>query len=118
MSIEEKRKHPRTKTKNMVSYVGIDDHGNETEQGMGKTIDLSMGGILIETRYPVVSKDILLTAIGIDSKLIDIAGKVVHRRAEDSGMFQIGIQFFENNAETRLFIISLIKDYSKQKIRC
>ncbi len=115
MSIEEKRKHSRTKTNNMVSYVGIDDHGNETEQGMGKTIDVSMGGILIETRYQIVSKDILLMAIGTEGELIDIAGKVVHSYAEDSGKFRTGIQFLENNEKTRLFIISLIKDYSKQK---
>ncbi len=117
MSIEEKRKHPRTKTHNMVSYVGTDDRGNEKEQGMGRTIDISIGGILIETSCQIVSKDILLTAIGIKDELINIAGKVVHRYAEDSGMFRTGIQFLENNEKTQLFIISLIKDYSKQKIQ-
>ncbi len=115
MSIEEKRKHSRTKTNNMVSYVGTDDRGNEKEQGMGRTIDISIGGILIETRYQIVSKDILLTAIGLKDELIDITGKVVHRYAKDSEMFRTGIQFLANNEKTRLFIISLIKDYSKQK---
>jgi hypothetical protein len=93
----------------MLSYVGIDDHGNEKEQGMGKTIDISIGGIFIETRYPIVSKDILLTVIGINHKLIDIEGKIVHQRAEDSGMFQTGIQFLENIEKTRFFIMGLIQ---------
>lgn len=117
MSIEEKRKHPRTKTKNLVSYVGVDGHGNEKEQGMGKAIDISIGGILIETHFPVVSKDIMLTATGIKGELINVAGKVVLNRTEDSGMFRVGIQFLEDNETTRLFIMSLIKAFSKQKTK-
>lgn len=111
----EKRKHPRTKTKNLVSYVGIDDQGNEKEQGMGKALDISMGGILLETHSPLVSKDILLTATGIKGGLISVAGKVILNRTDDSGMCRIGIQFLEDNEKTRLFIINLIKTFSKQK---
>ncbi|UCD88829.1 MAG: PilZ domain-containing protein [Desulfobacterales bacterium] len=99
----------------MVSFVGIDDRGNEKEQGIGKTQDISIGGVLIETHFPIVSKDILLTANGIKGELVNIAGKVVRRSAEASGMFRTGIQFLEDNEKTRLFIISLIKAYSKQK---
>ncbi len=115
MSIEEKRKHSRTKTNNLVSYVGIDDGGNEIEEELGKIRNVSLGGILMETIKPIGTQDILLTGIGINEELIDIEGKVVHRLAEDSGKFRTGIQFLENNERTRLFIISLIKDYSKQK---
>ena len=115
LTVSDKRKHPRTKTKNLLFYVGIDDRGNEKEHGMEKTLDISMGGILIETRNLIASKDILLTTAGTKDKISNISGKVVYRWAEDSGMFLTGIQFIEHNEENRLFIISLIKDYSKQK---
>jgi hypothetical protein len=115
LTVSDKRKHPRTKTKNLLSYVGIDDRGNEKEHGMGKTLDISMGGILIETRNLIASKDILLTTAGTKDKISNISGKVVYRWAEDSGMFLTGIQFIEDNEETRSFIISLIKAFSKQK---
>jgi hypothetical protein len=116
LTVSDKRKHPRTKTKNLLSYVGIDDRGNEKEHGMGKALDISMGGILIETRNLIASNDILLTAaIKTKDKTSKIAGKVVYRWAEDSGMFLTGIQFIEHNEETRSFIISLIKAFSKQK---
>ena len=115
MSIEEKRKHPRVKTHNLVSYVCIDDSGNEIDEGMGSAIDISLGGILIETHDPIELRDILLMAIGIKDELIDIKGKVVFCRAEDSGMFRTEIQFLETNEKIRLFVMSLIKDYSKQK---
>ena len=107
--ITEKRKHPRVITHNLVSYVCIDDSGNEIDEGMGSAIDISLGGILIETNKPIGTQDILLMAIDIKDELIDIKGKVVYCRAEDSGMFRTGIQFLETSEKIRLFVMSLIK---------
>jgi len=116
LTVSDKRKNPRTKTKNLLSYVGIDDRGNQKEQGMGKALDISLGGILLETRNLIASKDILLTAaFETKDKITNVAGKVVYRWAEDSGVFRTGIQFIEDNEETQSFIISLIKNHSKQK---
>ncbi len=116
LTVSDKRNHPRTKTKNLLSYVGIDDRGIEKEQGMGNALDISIGGILIETHNLIASNDILLTvAIKTKDKTSKIAGKVVYRWAEDSGAFRTGIQFIEDNEETRSFIISMIKAFSKQK---
>ena len=117
MSIEEKRKHPRVKTENLVSYVCIDDGGNEIEEGLGKTINVSLGGILIETNNPIGTQDILLMTIGIDDEIMNMKGKVVYCRAEDSGMFRTGIQFLEAKENIQLFVTNLIKIYSKQKTR-
>ncbi len=109
MTFTERRKHPRVETNNLVSYVCIDDSGNEIDEGMGGAIDISLGGILIETHDPIESQDILLMAVGIKDELIDIKGKVVYCRAEDSGMFRTGIQFLETNEKIRLFVMNLIK---------
>ncbi len=113
MTFTERRKHPRAKTNNFVSYVCIDDRGNEIDEGMGRAIDISIGGILIETYDPIESQDILLIAIGIKDELIDIKGKVVYCRAEDSGMFRTGIQFLETNEKIRLFVMGLLKNPKK-----
>jgi len=55
----------------------------------------------------------LLIAIGIKDELIEIKGKVVYCRAEDSGMFQTGIQFLETNEKIVSFVIKLLETYSK-----
>ncbi len=68
MSIEEKRKHPRVKTENLVSYVCTDDGGNEIEDGLGKIMNVSLGDILIETMKPIGTQDVLLTIIDIDDR--------------------------------------------------
>jgi hypothetical protein len=113
LTFTERRKHPRAKTNNFVSYVCKDDRGNEIDEGMGRAIDISIGGILIETYDPIESQDILLIAIGIKDELIEIKGKVVYCRAEDSGMFRTGIHFLETNEKIRLFVMSLLKNPKK-----
>ncbi len=115
MSIEEKRKHPRTKANNLVSYVGIDDGGNEIEEELGKIRNVSLGGILIETIKPIETEDILLMTIGIDGEIMNMKGKVAYCGAEDSGMFRTGIQFLEAKENIQLFVTNLIKIYSKTK---
>ena len=109
MIFTERRKHSRVKTDKPISYVCIDDSGYEIDQGMGSATEISMGSILIETHDQIELRDILLMAIGIKDKLIDIKGKVVYCRAEDSGMFRTRIQFLETNEKIRLFAMSLIK---------
>jgi c-di-GMP-binding flagellar brake protein YcgR len=110
MPIEDKRKHPRIKTYN--PYVCIDDGGNEIDEGLGTIMDVSLGGILIETVKPIATENILLTITGIDDAMIDMKGKVAYSRAEDSGMFRTGIQFLEFNENIQIFATNLIKIYS------
>ncbi len=115
MSTEDKRKHPRVKTHNLVSYVCIDDEGNEIDEGLGTIMDVSQGGILIETVKPIVTENILLTITGIDDEMIDMKGKVAYSRTEDSRMFRTGIQFLEFKKDIQIFVSNLIKIYKMQK---
>ena len=84
MTKEEKRKYPRVPTSNIVSYVCIDKDGNELDQGMGKTVNISQGGTLLETTRPIESDFILLMTIDLNEKVIQTKGEVVHTRSVDS----------------------------------
>jgi len=109
ISIINKRKNPRVKTSNSVSYVCIDENGNEIEQGMGKTIDISLGGMLIETSVPIESKYILIATIDLKGNLIEIRGKVVYSRKNESREFLTGIQFLETPERQIKIIAKFIK---------
>ena len=115
MSIGDNRIHPRVKTNNKVSYVTIDDGGNEIEAGLGQIRDVSLGGILIETIRPIGSHNILLTASGIDDETLNMKGDVVYCKLEGSGTFRTGIKFLEAKEDIRLFVTNLLKINSKQK---
>ena len=45
------RKHPRFDSGNLLSYVCLDNQNKIVQQGMGKTIDVSEGGILLELKF-------------------------------------------------------------------
>ena len=109
ISITNKRKNPRVKTSNGVSYVCIDENGNEIEQGMGKTIDISIGGILLETSVPIESKYILIATIDLKGNLIEIRGKVVYSRKIEFREFLNGIQFLETPERQIKIIAEFIK---------
>jgi hypothetical protein len=114
MAIVDKRKHPRVETNNKIAYVIIDDLGNEIDEGVGEIINVSLGGILMETIKPIGLSKVMLMAIGIDDKMVNIKGDVTHSWLIDSGTFRAGVQFLGNNENTKLFVTNLIKNDSKQ----
>jgi hypothetical protein len=95
MTVTGRRKHPRFKTNDPISYVCVDNNGNRIKEGKGKAINVSKGGILIETQESFNWHDILLLGIDLKDKFVSIKGRVVYCNTDDSGMFQTGIEFLE-----------------------
>ena len=113
MRFVEKRKHPRVDINNLISYRCMDDNGNETKEGRGKSVNISQGGILIETYDPFEWQDILLLSIDIEDELVSIKGKVIYCNAANFGKFRTGIQFLETNEKIVTFVEGLLETYSK-----
>ena len=113
MAFVEKRKHPRVNINNLISYRCKDDSGNQTKEGRGKSINISQGGILIETHDPFEWQDIIRLFIDIEDESLNIKGKVVYCNAANFGKFRTGIQFLETNEKIVSFVIKLLETYSK-----
>jgi hypothetical protein len=75
-------------------------------------VDISRGGILLETLTPIESGLILLTAVDLDDNLIDIKGELVHSRNTATGMYHAGIKFVDTNEQRANFAARLIKEYN------
>ena len=52
MATQEKRKHARFSSLNL-SYVCLDENNQIIKQGMGRTLNVSESGILLETHFPI-----------------------------------------------------------------
>jgi c-di-GMP-binding flagellar brake protein YcgR len=65
MSSSERRKYPRVKVYYPISYVGMNENGRIVQESMGVALDISQGGILIETAVGVFSKYIKLISVRI-----------------------------------------------------
>ena len=94
MTSENKRKHERIKSLNL-SYVCLDEDENIIKQGMGRTLNISESGILLETHFPIEPNHIIQLTISLEEDLLDLKGKPVHVSSNDEGVFEIGIQFIE-----------------------
>jgi hypothetical protein len=92
MESEEKRKHRRIPTLHL-SYVLLDEAGKPVKQGMGRTLNLSESGILLETHFPIAAEHTVILSIGLEDQLVDINGRAVHVRSTDNGLYEIGIEF-------------------------
>ena len=109
----EKRKYPRIKTYNVISYICTDEDGNQLGEGMGEAMDISQGGILIKTPLPIESEYILLTTIDLENNTIDIKGKIAHSQRDESGQFKTGIRFLGTHDER----IQIVKCLVKTRVR-
>ncbi len=115
MPEQEKRKYPRVATSNIVSYICIDKDGNELDQGMGRTVNISQGGTLLETSRPIESDYIVILTIDLDNNVIQTKGEVVHTRSVEAGKYLTGIRFQGTREEVLRIVKSFIIDYHKQK---
>ena len=113
--MKEKRKNPRLKTENLLSYEGVDGSGNRTDRGMGKTLDISHGGLLMETAVPVEATFILLMSLDIKEEPIKIKGKVVYSREAEANTFHTGVRFIETNERINAIIKEMIRDFLYKK---
>jgi c-di-GMP-binding flagellar brake protein YcgR len=111
----EKRKYPRVKISNTISYVGSDENGAVIEQCMGVIIDISQNGLLIESLQVVESKNLSLMASTQKNNLIKIKGEVVNCRKDESGKFKTGILLRGTHEENVRFVKELIRAYHYQK---
>jgi hypothetical protein len=94
MTAENKRKHERIRSLNL-SYFCLDEDENIVKQGMGRTLNISESGILLETHFPIEFKHTVQLTIGLEDDLVDIKGKPIHAKSTEEGIYEIGIQFFE-----------------------
>ena len=94
MTSENKRKHDRIQSLNL-SYICLDEDENIVKQGMGRTLNISESGILLETHFPIELKHVVQLTISLEEDLLDIKGKPVHVRSSGQGKYEIGIQFIE-----------------------
>ncbi len=104
MVTDEKRIATRIESSNLLSYVCLDENNHEMMQGMGRTLNVSEGGILLETHVPIDPHHIVSLTIALENDLMDLKGKIAYSRKQEDGKFESGIEFMEMDEEKRRFI--------------
>lgn len=112
MTDQEKRKDPRIDTHNLISYVLLDERNNPVKQGMGRTLNISESGILLETHASIDPQYTVSFTISLEDEIMDIRGKVAYNKQCDDEKFESGIQFIETS-ESRKRIIKQFAEIFK-----
>jgi hypothetical protein len=115
MGAGERRKFVRVETSNLISHDSISNKGRIVSRSMGKALNISQSGIMLETSNPITAERISLTTVDLDNNLIEIKGKPIYYKRTDSGMYQVGISFLGSKEETTSFAVKLVKLYHHRK---
>lgn len=116
MVSKEKRKHFRVNSLNL-SYVFVNGNNDGGKQTIGRTLNVSESGILLETCIPVNLNDKLLLTIGLKEDLVDIKGKVVHTAKDEHGKCEVGVQFTDKDDAAIEILQKYIKAFKDKQER-
>mgnify|MGYP000034164322 FL=1 len=108
----EKRKYQRIKTQNLISYFSLDDGGKMVSQGIGIAMDISKGGILLQTTDAIESRLIALSAIDRKKNLFKAKGRLAYSKKTSIGTYFSGIKFIGVEKHVTRFIVNLVKEYN------
>ncbi len=93
MATKENRKHVRVDSVNLLNFEYFGENQEKESQGMGRTLNLSEAGLLLETNS-LLAEDLELSLnIGLKEEILSVNGKVIYSEAGDTGMFKCGIHF-------------------------
>ncbi len=105
------RQYKRFDSNNLLSYVCLDMNDKVVQQGMGKTLDVSEGGLLLETHVEIESEYDILLSIGFEDNMADIKGNIIYSRQRDDKMIESGIKFLNVTAEGLVVLKEFIKKF-------
>jgi len=89
----ERRQYIRPESLNLLDYLIVDEQGRPSEYSMARTLNVSKGGILMETHIPLPKGQQVMITLGLKDQLIDVMGRIVYT-ANVSGRYHNGIEFF------------------------
>lgn len=92
MSAKEQRQSPRVDSLNL-SFFCIDEEKNIINQGMGRTLNISDEGILLESSEQLPQGKSVDMEIAMQNEIINASGTVIHSTENTDSTFHTGIQF-------------------------
>lgn len=114
MSDSERRRYIRPESLNLLDYIVVDEQGVQSEYSMGRTLNISIGGILMETHIKLHSGQQVMITLGLEDDLIDVMGRIIHSTPHEDGMYHNGIEFFHASVEDRRIINTYVEAFHSQ----
>ena len=89
------RAHARTPVRHRLSYDWYTLDGHKLGAGFGMSLNMSAGGMLLETDKPLEVMTSVLVEIASPLYMFMATGHVVHLHPTPDGAYQIGVRFHD-----------------------
>lgn len=114
MQPAEKRKFIRQDSLHLLDYLVIDKEGKTGNYSMGRTLDVSINGIQMETIYEIPADSTLVITLGIEDNLMDISGTLTYCKPHD-GRYASGIEFIKVDKKGRRILQHYVEIFQARK---
>lgn len=114
MKTREHRKFIRYDALHLLDYLVLDEEGKTGDYSMGRTIDVSIDGIKLETVYPLKVGNHLVITVGLEDDLINLEGRITHTAPRD-GRFVSGVTFLKITKNGRRILGKYVEAFRKRK---
>jgi c-di-GMP-binding flagellar brake protein YcgR len=109
MDESQRRKYERKDSLNLIDYVVLGPEGNPIGRRMGRTLNVSVGGILLETHHPLKQGQRVVVTIALNEDIVEINGHVVYIKPCEDKLFCSGIEFAEIDEEGERIVKNYIE---------
>jgi hypothetical protein len=112
-----RRKYPRVSIHVPVNYALLDEKGNIVSEQIGVALDVSLGGILLESIDFVATEYVAISFIDMENQVAQMKCKMAFSRKTDLGLVHTGLSFEGSEAEKSDFAAKMIRAYFYRRKR-
>lgn len=112
-----RRKYPRVSIHVPVNYALLDRRGKIENDFIGVALDVSLGGILLESFDFVETEYVDISFFDMEDKLAQMNCKMAYSRKTDLGLVHTGLSFQGTDTEKSEFAAKMIRAYFYRKKR-
>ena len=113
--MNDKRKYPRINIWVPASLECYDDNGELFNRKLGVILDISLGGMLIETDDIIEANYVEIVFVNFKHKLMSIVASIVHSRKSENGKAKTGLCFHGAESENVKIATNLIRTHYHKK---
>ena len=107
--MDKKRKYPRTSVYVLASFDCYNEDGELVAQKLGIILDVSMGGVLIESDDIIEASYVEIVFVNHENKVLTTVGSVIHSRKAENGKVKTGLCFHGSDTENIKIVTNLIR---------
>ena len=111
MEKADRRKYPRVKVFDPISYSFVDSNSKALVENISVALNASQNGLQIQTFTEIQSKNIQLRFINLEQNTFEVKGEVIYCAKQQSGIFKIGVRLMGTGAENVHFVKHLVRFY-------